>query len=48
MESFEQEDPNRVSDKPRLWVHYVDDTFIIRQHGLGELEFFQQHLTSLY
>ena len=29
MESFEQEALQLAKDKPRLWVHYVDDTFLI-------------------
>ena len=32
---------------PKLWVHYVDDTFVIWQHGLDKLELFQQHLNNI-
>ena len=47
MESFEQEVLQQAKDNPRLWVHYVDNTFIIWQHGLEKLQPFQQHLNSL-
>ena len=32
IESFEQEALQLAKDKPRLWVRYVDDIFIIWQH----------------
>ena len=47
LESFEQESFQLAKDKPRLWVRYEDDTFVIWQHGLDKLEPFQQHLNSL-
>ena len=34
IESFEQETLELAKNKPRLWVRYVDDTFVIWQHGL--------------
>ena len=47
MESFEQEALNSANDKPKLWVRFVDNTFVIWQHGLDKLEPFQQHLNSV-
>ena len=47
MESFEQEALNSANDKPKLWVQYVDDTFVIWQHGLDKLELFQKHLNNI-
>ena len=38
MELFEQEALNSANDKPELWVRYVDDTFVIWQHGPDKLE----------
>ena len=38
MESFEQEAFQLAKNKPRLWVRYVDDTFVIWQHGLDKLK----------
>ena len=47
MESFEEEALNSANDKPKLWVRYVDDTFVIWQHGPDKLELFQQHLNNI-
>lgn len=47
MEAFEQEAIERALDKPKLWVRYVDDTFVIWQHGQDKLESFIEHLNSV-
>ena len=47
MESFEQDALQLAKNKPRLWVRYVDATFVIWQHGVDELAPFQKHLNSL-
>ena len=47
MELFEQEALISANDKPKLWVRYVDDTFVICQHGPDKLELFQQHLNNI-
>ena len=31
---------------PEMWLHYVDDIFMIWPHGLKELKKFHQHLNS--
>ena len=28
----------------RLWLHYVDDTFVIWPHGPEELQWFHEHI----
>ena len=33
---------------PRLWLHYVDDTFVIWPHGQDELHRFHEHLNGQY
>ena len=47
MDDFEQEAICFATDKPKLWVRYVDDTFVIWQHGAEKLKTFWQHLNSL-
>ena len=47
MEGFEEEVLDTAADQPSLWVHYVDDTFVIWPHGLDKLENFHSHLNSL-
>lgn len=34
-------------DKPKLWIRYVDDTFIIWQHGKEKLKNFFEYLNSI-
>ena len=38
MQSFRQEAVQLAKNKPRLWVRYIDDTFVIWQNGLDKLE----------
>lgn len=47
MEAFEQKAINLATDEPKLWVQYIDNTFVIWQHGQDKLEPYQQHLNSL-
>ena len=35
-----------VTMRPRCWVRYVDDTFVILSHGEKELSRFLVHLNS--
>ena len=32
----------------RLWLRYMDDTFVVWQHGQDELECFHEHLNTQY
>ena len=47
MEAFEQEAIERALDKPKLWVRYVDNTFVIWQHGQDKLESFLELLNNM-
>ena len=44
MEHLEQIALQTASLSPRLWLRYVDDTFVIWLHGQEELEHFHEHL----
>nr|XP_022910654.1 uncharacterized protein LOC111421707 [Onthophagus taurus] len=46
MEMFEEEAPKKSPWKPKLWLRYVDDTFVIWQHGKEQLQEFLDHLNS--
>ncbi|XP_046397983.1 uncharacterized protein LOC124164734 [Ischnura elegans] len=46
MEKFEAEAINTYDKKPKKWLRYVDDTFIIWPHGTEELDRFLNHLNS--
>jgi hypothetical protein len=46
MEDFEREALASCPKQPKLFVRYVDDTFIIWQHGEGELINFLNHMNS--
>ena len=47
METFEQEAIHFATDKPKFWVRYVDDTFVVWLHSLDKLETFRQHLNAV-
>ena len=47
MEGIEEEALDTAVGGPSLWVHYVDDTFVIWLHGHDKLENFHSHLNSL-
>ena len=44
MEEFEQLAITTSDHKPKIWLRYVDDTFVIWQHGLDNLRLFLDHL----
>ena len=46
MEAFEERALESATLKPRLWVRYVDDTFVLWPHGEDELEKFHLHLNK--
>lgn len=46
MEAFEERALKSATLQLRLWVGYVDDTFVLWQHGAKELEKFHQHLNG--
>ncbi|XP_046383788.1 uncharacterized protein LOC124154233 [Ischnura elegans] len=46
MERFEAEAINTYGKKPKIWLRYVDDTFIIWPHGTEGLDRFLNHLNS--
>jgi Reverse transcriptase (RNA-dependent DNA polymerase) len=47
MESFEQEAIQKAALKPRLWLRYVDDTFILWDYGDETLREFLEYLNSV-
>ena len=44
--SLEETAIQSASFKPKLWVRYVDDTFVIWPHGPERLQSFHQHLNK--
>ena len=46
MEKFEEIILETAPLKPKAWYRYVDDTFIVWNHGQEELDNFLQHLNS--
>ncbi|XP_046394995.1 uncharacterized protein LOC124162486 [Ischnura elegans] len=46
VEKFEKEALESCEKKPKLWLRYVDDTFVIWPHGVQELQVFLRHLNS--
>ena len=40
MEEFENEALQKAGSKPRLWLRYVDETFVLWSQGRGQLEVF--------
>ena len=47
MEDFERKALEQFVFKPKLWRRYVDDTFVIWQHGRENLDSFLVHLNSI-
>ncbi|KAK5638773.1 hypothetical protein RI129_013068 [Pyrocoelia pectoralis] len=48
MEDFENKAIFTFPLKPKCWYRYVDDTFVIWQHGLDNLNDFLQHLNNIH
>ena len=46
MEEFENEALQEAGSKPRLWLRYVDDTFVIWSQGRDQLEDFLSFLNG--
>ena len=46
VERFEQLILESASLKPKVWLRYVDDTFVVWNHGEEELQLFLQHINS--
>ena len=46
MEDLEQRVIQSAPLQPKLWVQYVDDTFVIWTHGKEELRAFHEHLNQ--
>lgn len=47
MEEFERIALDAALFKPATWFRYTDDTFVIWQHGMDELQNFLKHLNSI-
>lgn len=47
MENLEQEAISQTDTPPKVWLRYVDDTFLIWQHGHDKLQIFADLLNSL-
>jgi hypothetical protein len=47
METFEQLVLTTVQQKPKMWLRYVHDTFVIWPHGPVRLQEFLEHLNNL-
>jgi hypothetical protein len=48
MEEYEKAVLEMAPLKPRCWFCYVDDTFVILQHGPDKLKHFLHHLNSFH
>lgn len=46
MEAFEERGLEFAVSQPRLWLWYVDDTFVLWPYGVNELDTFLNHLNS--
>ena len=46
MEAFDKRALSSFILVPQLWLRYVDDTFVIWQHGLNTLDDFHLHLNA--
>ncbi|XP_071510232.1 uncharacterized protein [Diadema antillarum] len=46
MENFEETALQTATLRPKVWLRYVDDTFVVWQHGAEEINNFLQHLNS--
>ena len=48
MESFELKALETAVHKPKLWLRYVDDTFVIWSHARQKLDNFLRHLNNIH
>ncbi|XP_071511819.1 uncharacterized protein [Diadema antillarum] len=48
MENFEETALQRATLRSKVWLRYVDGTFVVSQHGTEEINNFLQHLNSLH
>lgn len=48
MEDFEEKALRTATLKPKLWLRYVDDTFVIWTHGKDRLTEFLNHLNNIH
>jgi hypothetical protein len=48
MDDFETKALESAPLKPRCWYRYVDDTFVIWQHGMVKLQEFLLHLNNIH
>ncbi|VEN48752.1 unnamed protein product [Callosobruchus maculatus] len=48
MEKIEQAALKSAQYKPKIWLRYVDDTFVVWNHGRENLEEFLEHLNSVH
>ena len=46
LKNLEETAIQSAPSKPKLWVRYVDDTFVIWPHGPDRLQSFHQHLNK--
>ncbi|GJQ68645.1 hypothetical protein Trydic_g17192 [Trypoxylus dichotomus] len=47
MEEYERREMDLFELKPKMWLRYVDDTFVIWPHGEEEINGFLRHLNGL-
>ncbi|GJQ73860.1 hypothetical protein Trydic_g18797 [Trypoxylus dichotomus] len=48
MEDFETRALDSAKYKPKLWLRYVNDSFVIWTHGEDKLHDFLSHLNSIH
>ena len=48
MEKFEQQALESAPYKPKIWFRYVDDTFVIWNHGQEKLQEFLEHINGIH
>ena len=48
MEDFESTAITTADRQPKVWYHYVDNTFVVWQHGRRHLEEFLTHINGLH
>ena len=46
MEAFEDRALDTIEKKPKVWLRYVDDVFVIWNHGKSSLQSFLGHLNN--